>query len=113
MANNFPCDKKPKQFINCCQVMDCVDIKSSDNSISVEKSECGIDLTMTGNNVGEVLQINPGTCIEFIKEYIDGKLVLTPVIDWTCVAGQICGLCPPIDPPTSCPQPLSLSVVLV
>lgn len=108
MANTFPCNQNPVQFVNCCQVMDCIDIKSSDNSITVEKNECGVDLTITANNIDEILQINNGDCIQMVKEFIDGKLVITPVIDWSCVAAQVCELCAP---PT-CPAPLELSIII-
>lgn len=106
MANTFPCNQIPIRFVNCCQVMDCIDIKSSDNSISVEKSECGIDLTITGNNLDNILQVNDGECITWVKEFIGGKLHLTPVIDWACVAAQVCEIC---NPPT-CPAPIALVV---
>ena len=109
MANNFPCNQQPVRFVNCCQVMDCIDIKSSDNSITVVKSECGIDLTQTGNNLDQILQINDGECITWVKEFIDGKLTFTPQLDWDCVAENICGICVP---PT-CPAPIELTVTLV
>jgi hypothetical protein len=102
--NNFPCNQTPVKFVNCCQVMDCIDIKSSDNSVGVEKSECGIDLTVTANNLDNILQINDGECISFVKEFIDGKLHITPQIDWACVAAQVCDIC---NPPT-CPAPIEL-----
>lgn len=105
MANNFPCNKHPVKFVNCCQVMDCIDIKSSDNSVTVEKDECGVDVTITGNNLDNILQINDGDCITFLKEFIDGKLHITPQIDWACVAENVCELCqPPV-----CPAPIALS----
>lgn len=108
MANNYPCKPQPIQFINCCQVMDCINIDSSDNSVTVEKSDCGVDLTITGNNIDQVLQLNNGECISFIKEFIDGKLVITPQIDWECIAENICELCaPPV-----CPAPINLVVAV-
>ena len=109
MANNFPCNKQPVKFVNCCQVMDCIDIKSSDNSVTVEKSECGIDLTVTGNNLDQILQINDGDCIQMVKEFVDGKLVITPVVDMDCIAESICDIC---NPPT-CTAPIELLVALV
>jgi hypothetical protein len=113
MANNVPCNKQPIQFINCCKVMDCIDIKSTNNSINVEKSECGVDLTFTSNNLDAVLSLNDGDCITFIKEFIDGKLHITPQVDFACIAAEVCGLCPPPPTPVTCPQPFTLSVVLV
>lgn len=89
--------------------MDCIDIKSSDNSITVEKNECGIDLTFTGNNLDNILQINDGDCVQFVKEFIDGKLHITPVVDFSCIAENVCDIC---NPPT-CDAPIELSVVLV
>lgn len=106
---NFPCNKNPVRFVSCCDVMDCIDIESSDNSITVEKDECGVDLTITGNNLDQILQVNDGECIEMVKEFIDGKLVITPVIDWDCVAGNVCEIC---NPPT-CDAPIELTVSLV
>lgn len=107
--NTYPCNQDPVKFVNCCQVMDCIDIKSTDNSITVEKSECGVDLTITGNNLDQILQINNGTCISFVKEFIDGKLHITPQIDWDCVADNVCEIC---QFPT-CPAPLFLSIEMV
>src|ERR1044072_98310 len=101
------CDKTPKPFVDCCTVMDCVDIKSSDNSVTVETNECGVDITLTGNNLDKALLINDGECVSYTKEFIDGKLVLTPVIDWDCVALQVCNICQPAD----CPAPLDLQVI--
>jgi len=109
MANNFPCNTTPVKFVNCCDVMNCIDIKSSDNSVGVEKSECGIDLTITANNLDNILQINDGSCVSFIKEFIEGKLHITPVIDWNCVAANVCDIC---NPPT-CPTPIELTVAVV
>jgi hypothetical protein len=108
MANNFPCNGQPVKFVNCCQVMDCIDIKSSDNSITVEKSECGIDLTFSGNNLDNILTINDGECVQMVKEFVDGKLVITPVIDWDCIAANVCDIC---NPPT-CSAPIELVATL-
>lgn len=106
--NQKACSPQPIQFINCCQVMDCIDIKSTDNSITVEKNECGVDLRQTGNNLDKILKINSGVCIEFVKEFVNGVLVYTPVIDWNCVAAHICDICQP----APCPAPLGLQVIL-
>lgn len=109
MANNFPCNPLPVRFVNCCQVMDCIDLKSSDNSVSIVKSECGIDITISANNLDAILQINDNDCITFVKEFIDGVLHITPQLDWDCVAENVCEIC---NPPT-CPAPIELLVVLV
>lgn len=109
--NTYPC-KGPVQFINCCSVMDCIDIKSTDNSVTVEKSECGVDLSVTGNNLDNILKLNEGDCISFVKEFIDGVLHLTPQIDFDCLAPEICNLCAPVIP-VFCPQPLTLTVTYV
>lgn len=106
---NVPCNKVPVKFVNCCQVMDCINIQSSDNSITVEVSDCGVDLTQTGNNLDNILKLNDGDCVSFIKEFIDGVLHLTPVIDFDCLADEICGLCPPTSV-VFCPTPLTLTV---
>lgn len=105
-----PCNKTPD--LDCCKVMECIDIQSSDNSITVEKSECGVDLTFSPNNIDNLLQINDGECIKFVKEFISGKLVITPQIDWDCVIGKIsqdiCNICQP----APCPAPLGLQVII-
>jgi hypothetical protein len=89
--------------------MDCIDIKSSDNSVTVVKSECGVDLTITGNNLDNILKINDGDCITFVKEFIDGVLHITPVLDPECLAETICEICNP--PTCSAPIELTLSIV--
>lgn len=117
MANNFPCNKVPIKFVNCCQVMDCIDIKSSDNSITVEKTGCGVDITQTGNNLDNIFKLNDGDCISFTKEFIDGVLHYTPSIDFDClvdtIGEDICAVCPPPEPVVYCPTPLTLSVTLL
>ena len=107
---NVPCNKVPVKFVNCCQVMDCMNIQSSDNSITVEVSDCGVDLTQTGNNLDNILKLNEGDCVSFVKEFIDGVLNLTPVIDFDCLADEICGLCESSPPAPFCPAPLNLSI---
>lgn len=100
------------QIRNCCDVMECVDIHSNDNSITVVKEEgCGIDLSVTGNNLDNIFQLNNGECITFVKEFIQGKLIITPQIDWTCVANHICPLCAP--PAPNCPAPINMTVDIV
>lgn len=101
-----PCKNYPIKFVSCCDVMDCIDIHSDDNSVTVVKSECGVDLSVTSNNLDEILQIEDGECISFTKEFISGKLVITPSIDWDCVATQVCNIC---SGPT-CPAPIGLTV---
>lgn len=83
--NNFPCNKTPVKYVSCCDVMDCVDIKSSDNSINVEKSECGVDLTLNGNNLGNILDIESSSCIDVVEDYVDGVLTFTPVLKASCI----------------------------
>lgn len=104
-----PCNNVPFKITTCCDIMDCINIESSDNSISVEKDECGVDLKFLPNNLDNILQINEGDCITWIKEFIDGKLHLTPVLDENCLAAKICDIC---NPPT-CPAPIELVVTLV
>ena len=89
--------------------MNCINIGSEDNSVTVVVDECGVDLSVTGNNLDNILTINDGTCIQMVKEFVDGKLVITPVIDWDCVAANVCDIC---NPPT-CPAPIELVVSLV
>ena len=103
------CNQTPVRFVNCCDVMNCINIGSEDNSVTVEVNECGVDLSVSGNNLDNILQINDGECIEMVKEFVEGKLVITPVINWNCVAGHDCEIC---NPPT-CPAPIELTVDLV
>jgi hypothetical protein len=104
---NCSCGNKPTKFVNCCDVMNCINLQSSDNTIDIERSDCGVDLTINPNTLDNLLTINNGTCITMVKQFIDGKLVITPVIDWTCVASNICSIC---NPPT-CPTPIFLRIV--
>lgn len=103
-----PCNQAPVRFVNCCDIMNCMTIASSDNSVTVVVDECGVDITQTGNNIDQILQINDGQCITFTKEFIEGKLVITPSIDWDCVAENVCEICNPV----TCPTPIELSVVI-
>lgn len=105
-----PCNQQPMKWVSCCQIIDCLDIKSSDNTVTVTKSDCGIDLTISGNNLNNILKLNNGGCISWVKEFVDGVLNFTPQIDETCLAAAICGLCPPPTPPVTCPAPLFLSI---
>ncbi len=106
MNSNSPCNKNPVKFVNCCDVMDCINIGSSDNTVTVVKDECGVDLTVTANNLDEQLQINDGQCITMVKEFVNGKLTITPVIDWDCVSANVCPTCIP----PSCPAPIGLQI---
>lgn len=90
--SNF-CNQIPVKFVDCCQVMDCMNIGSADNSVTVVKENCGVDLSVTGNNLDNILSIQNGQCITFVKEFVNGKLQLTPVIDWECAAEIICEIC--------------------
>ena len=101
------CNKTPVRFLSCCDVMDCINIGSDDNSVTVTKDECGVDLSVTGNNLGNILQFNDSECVDMITEFIDGKMVVTAVLDWVCVAENVCEIC---NPPT-CPAPIELAVV--
>lgn len=101
-----PCKKTLE--LDCCKVMDCINIESSDNSITVVKDECGVDITQTGNNLNQILKINNGECIQMVKEFLNGVLTYTPVINWACVADKICPICQP----APCPAPIGLSVIL-
>lgn len=103
------CKKDIEKPLDCCKVMDCVSLTSVNNSVTIEKTNCGVDLRITGNNIVEALQINDGECITMFKEFIGGKLVITPVINWTCVASHICGLCASTSAPL-CASPNNLNV---
>lgn len=103
------CNQTPVKFVSCCDVMDCIDIKSVGNTVEVTKDGCGVNLEISPNTIDNLLQINNGECITWIKEFISGKLNLTPVIDWTCVASHVCDIC---NPPT-CPQPIELTVAVI
>lgn len=106
MANNFPCNKAVVKFVNCCQVMDCINIDSSDNSVTVEKSDCGVDLTITGNNLDQILNLVDTDCLTFTKEFIDGVLTITPTLDYECIADQVCEICNSV----TCPAPIQLTI---
>lgn len=82
---NYPCNKTPVKFISCCDVMDCIDIHSHDNSVTVVKDQCGVDLTVTGNNLANILNINSSSCITVTKEFIDGVLTFTPTLTPGCI----------------------------
>lgn len=103
------CNKTPVRFLSCCDVMDCIDIHSDDNSVTVTKNECGVDLSVTGNNLSNILQFNDSECVDFVVEFIDGVMNVTATLDWDCVAENVCEIC---NPPT-CPAPIELSVELV
>jgi hypothetical protein len=108
--NNKPCNQVPVKFVDCCQVMDCINIDSTDNSVTVEKNGCGVDIRVTGNNLDQIIKLNDGDCISFVKEFNDGVLNFTPILDYDCIAEETCGLCPPVTPAVTCPTPLYLSV---
>lgn len=90
---NIPCNQYPVKFVSCCDVMNCIDIHSDDQSVTITKSDCGVDLSVSGNNLDKILQLNSTQCFTFIKEFINGKLIITPVIDWNCVSGKVCPIC--------------------
>jgi hypothetical protein len=103
------CENKPDSVNTCCDVLDCVNLQSPDNSIEIERTECGLNISLNPNNIDAILKINHGTCIQMIKEFINGQLVVTPVIDWECVADKICGLCAP--PACYNPETLEVNVI--
>lgn len=108
-----PCNNGPIKFVTCCQIMDCIHIFSSDQSITVETLECGVNLTQTGVNLDKILKIKDGECISFEKEYISGVLTYTPVLDFDCIFNKIkddlCEYCTPV----TCPGPLNLIVTVL
>ncbi len=112
----FPCNNLPKQFVDCCTVMDCINIGSADNSVTVTKDGCGVDLSITANNLFDLITINDSDCITVVKEVIDGVLNFTPVLDLDCVkagiADDICATCADTNPPP-CPAPIQLSILVV
>jgi hypothetical protein len=107
-----PCNQVPVKYVDCCSVMDCINITSPDNSITVEKDGCGVSLTQTGNNLDQILLLQEGDCVTFVKEFVEGKLVITPQLDWDCIATNVCELCSPVIP-VSCSAPISLSVEFI
>ena len=42
---------------------------------------------------GKDVVINAATCITFTKVVTSGLITFTPVIDYNCIAAQVCGLC--------------------
>lgn len=114
MANNVPCYNQPVKYVSCCDVMNCMNIKSSDNTVTVETSDCGVDIRYSGNNLDQILDIKNGTCIQMVKEFVNGKLTITPVIDWNCVVSKIGSqICESCAPPVTCSAPLQLVVAIV
>lgn len=95
--------------VNCCELLECLEIGSSDNSISVQKTDCGYDLKFLANNINNFFEIQEGDCISFQKEFYKGKLILKPVIDYDCLAEKICGLCTP----AVCMPPDNLTVEII
>lgn len=89
-----------------CEILDLVNIDSSDNSISVEKKDCGYDLKYLPNNLNNILKINSADCISFTTEFINGVLNITPEIDYDCLAEKLCGKCGG----NSCSPPMMLTV---
>ena len=77
----------------CCEVMDCVTIYSSDNSVTLQKKDCGYNITFSGNNVDSRIKINESEGIKWTKEFIDGVLVLTPTLDFEAIADRVCVIC--------------------
>lgn len=90
-----------------CEILDAINIDSSDNSVSVEKKDCGYDIKFLPNNLNNILSVKDGDCISFTTEYINGVLTLTPKIDFDCVAEKICGKC---EPEVTCSQVIQLLV---
>lgn len=102
------CNQVPVQFVNCCDVMNCMSIASENNTVEVTVEECGVNLEITPNTLDNLLTIESGECIQMVKEFIDGKLVITPIIDWDCVASHVCDICAPV----SCLVPSDLEVIV-
>lgn len=102
-----PCNQQPIQWVSCCQVVDCLNLTSSNNSIEVQKTDCGVDIKVTGNNLDSILKLNDGDCVSWVKEFVNGVLNFTPQIDLECLAPAICNICAPA---ITCPAPLFLSV---
>lgn len=72
--------------LDCCKVMDCVNIHSSDNSLDIQKTEgCGLDIKFISNNIAKLLSLESSTCIDVHQEFIDGKLVYTLTIKEECL----------------------------
>ena len=47
-------------------------------------------------------------CITFTRSVVNGTVIITPIIDWVCVANEVCPLCPTSTP--TCIQPLNLVI---
>lgn len=77
----------------CCDVMDCVTINSSDNSVTIQKKDCGYDITLSGNNVDSKIQIKDNVGITWTKEFKNGVLIFTPTLDFDAIADKVCVIC--------------------
>lgn len=93
-----------------CEIMDAVSIQSSDNSVSVERNDCGYDIKYLPNNLETVLKLKDGECVSFEKEFVDGVLTFTPQINYDCLAEKICGLCDAPPATAFCSPPIQLTV---
>lgn len=87
-GSNFSNCGNPKLYVNCCTVMDCINIGSVDNSITVVKNDCGVDLSMTGNNLDTIFKLDDNDCITWTKEFVGGVLTYTPTFDTDCASGD-------------------------
>lgn len=112
----YPCNNIPKQFVDCCTVMDCINIQSSDNSVTIVKDGCGVDIKLTANNFADKIKFNESDCISFIPEIISGVLNITPQLDADClvdaIGSDICATCAGQNPP-ACPAPIQLTIDVV
>ena len=102
----FECNKS---ITNCCDVCNCLNMVSSDNSVLIDQKDCVIDLKFTPSNINSLIRIEDTECITFTKEFVEGILTYTPVIDYQCLADKICGLCNP----SNCMVPNNLIITII
>lgn len=68
---------------------DCLNLTSTDNTVTIARSACGTNLSITGNNLDNVFKIKDSACISFNKEFINGVLTFTPVLTPECLNPNI------------------------
>lgn len=95
--------------LTCCDICNCLNLQSSNETVIISKEDCKFDLTIDATGIDKLLTLNNGNCISFIKEYVNNKLVITPVLDWNCIASHVCSLCQ--STPVNCNPPTLLSVI--
>jgi hypothetical protein len=85
MPNDNNCSKDK---ISCCDICKCIITTSSNGSINVDKTECTTDLTIDAVTIQNLIDVQSSSCIDVIKETVNGKLIFTPVLKTICAGGN-------------------------